>query len=60
MRSLLGITIIFIAICWIVNLIKFTNCDFKSDYRCEAIHGVGLIPYISSVTVWFDVDKKGN
>lgn len=43
---------------YIWNAYKFANCDFKSDYKCEAIHGVGLIPSPAAfVTVWFDDDS---
>lgn len=42
---------------WLINAYKFTNCDFKAPYRCEAIHGVGVVPVLSFVTVWFDSDK---
>lgn len=42
---------------WIVNFVKLTDCDFEAPYRCEAIHGAGLIPAVSFVTVWFDTDE---
>ena len=41
---------------WIGNFIQLTDCDFESPYKCEVIHGVGVIPAISVVTVWFDAD----
>jgi hypothetical protein len=42
---------------WIWNAVKLASCDFESDYKCEGIHGVGLvIPPISVVTVWFADD----
>lgn len=44
----------FIAGCWVINLIKFTECDFDSPYREEIIHGIGVITGPGSViTVWF-------
>lgn len=44
---------------WIWNAAKFVNCDFESDYRCEAIHGIGVfVPPAAYVTVWFDDDSK--
>lgn len=49
--------IVVFTIFWAVNAYKFTDCDFKSPYRCEAIHAVGIIPVFSIVTVWFDTDK---
>ncbi len=43
---------------WVVNAIKFANCDFESDYKCEAIHIIGVIaPPASYITVWFDTDS---
>jgi hypothetical protein len=47
---------VFVIGCWIGNFVKLTNCDFKSDYKCEAIHGAGIIPPVSLVSVWFGTD----
>lgn len=42
---------------WGYNAVKLASCDFESDYRCEVIHGVGLvIPPLSIGTVWFADD----
>ena len=42
---------------WIWNAVKLTSCDFESNYRCELIHGAGLVvPPLSIVTVWFGDD----
>ena len=42
---------------WVWNAAKLASCDFESNYKCEAIHGAGLIvPPLSIVTVWFDDD----
>jgi len=44
---------------WLVNVYKFTNCDFKEDYRCEIVHGAGVvIPPVALVTAWMDTDTK--
>lgn len=41
------------------NAVKFASCDFRSDYKCEVIHGIGVImPPASIVTVWFASDEK--
>ena len=45
-------------ISYIVNWVQFTSCDFKSDYRCEAIHFVELVPPASIITVWYAVDDE--
>ena len=43
---------------WIWNGVKFIGCDFEADYKCEAIHGVGVvIPPAAFITAWFDGDE---
>ena len=42
---------------FVLNIVKLTDCDFAAPYRCEAIHGIGLLPPAAIVTVWFDSDK---
>jgi len=51
------IIVLVVAISWITNFVKLTECDFNAPYKCEAIHAFGLIPAVSPVTVWFGVDK---
>lgn len=42
---------------WVWNGVKLLRCDFESDYKCEVIHGVGVvIPPTSLITVWFGDD----
>jgi prepilin-type N-terminal cleavage/methylation domain-containing protein len=42
---------------WVWNAAKLASCDFESNFKCEAIHGAGLIvPPLSVVTVWFADD----
>ena len=44
---------------WVWNVAKFVDCDFESDYKCEAIHGIGVvIPPASYITVWFADDSS--
>lgn len=44
---------------WVWNAVKFVDCDFKSDYRCEVIHVAGVfMPPAAWITVWFDDDSK--
>lgn len=44
---------------WFVNVYKVTKCDFKEDYRCEIVHGAGVvIPPVALITVWMDTDTK--
>lgn len=38
---------------WVINAVKFLDCDFKPDYKCEVVHGIGVvIPPMSYLTVW--------
>lgn len=42
---------------WLINAYKLTQCDFESDYKCEILHGAGLVlPPFSFITVWFSAD----
>ena len=44
---------------YVWNAYKLSNCDFESNYKCEAIHGIGVvIPPTALVTVWFADDSK--
>ena len=52
--------VLVVALClpWFINASKFLNCDFESNYKCEAIHGVGLLmPPASYITAWFPSDS---
>mgnify|MGYP001055911774 CR=1 FL=1 len=42
------------------NFVKLVDCDFEPDYKCEVIHGLGVIPPLSYITVWFDTDGENN
>ena len=44
---------------WCINAYKFANCDFKADYKCEVVHGIGIFIFPASfVTTWFDSDEQ--
>ena len=46
-----------LAVVWVYNLNKLMDCDFEADYKCEVVHAAGvIIPPVSVVTVWFDID----
>jgi len=52
--------VVLIIICtpYVNNAYDLSQCDFEGDYRCEVIHGVGVvIPPASLVTMWFDNDS---
>lgn len=57
MKSISGgyvVLIIFVAICWITNIVQFFNCDFNPIGKTEILKGVGtFIPPASLITVWF-------
>lgn len=42
---------------WIVNMIKLTRCDFVAPYKCEVVHGIGVVPPVALVTAWFGTDE---
>jgi prepilin-type N-terminal cleavage/methylation domain-containing protein len=54
--EVLFVTIV-LAISWVINIYKFTECDFKENYRCEILHGIGLVPMFAPVVLWFGTDK---
>lgn len=51
------IFVLALAASWVGNFIKLTDCDFKSDYKCEVVHVLGIVPTISLITVWFDFEE---
>ena len=61
-----GIIFLILGICWVVNFAKLLDCDFETPIKCEAIHGVGLLPLLSVgllpllslVTVWYCLLRK--
>ena len=55
-----GYLLLMFIICgpYIINAYKLSNCDFEADYKCEALHTIGvLVPPSAFVTVWFDDDS---
>ena len=57
--GLIGVCVMVFAVgCWVTNLYKLGQCDFEAPYRCEFIHGVGLVGPLAIPTVWFDDDSK--
>ena len=56
-RIYIGIVLFFL-VSWVWNVVRFTSCEFESNYRCEVIHGAGVfVPFLSIFTVWFDIDE---
>lgn len=43
------------AMAWLINVVKFVQCDFKESYKEEVIHGVGIVfAPTAIVTVWYN------
>jgi hypothetical protein len=55
--SLLAFVIGYTPVTWVMNLVKFSECDFEAPYKCEIIHGAGLIPMAAWVTAWMDMEE---
>jgi len=58
---LLSIALVFVLLAapWVVNAVKFIECDFEpsNNYKCEVVHGIGVFIYPASiVTVWLDYE----
>jgi len=46
----------FVPYAW--NGYKLSQCDFESDYKCEIIHGIGVVIAPTAwIAVWFDDDS---
>lgn len=58
--------VLVVAFCvsWGGNLYKLSECDFKhssgTDFQCEVIHAIGVIPPASLITVWVGTDEDND
>lgn len=52
------IVICHVPIVWVWNMAKLFSCDFEPNYKCEIVHGIGILPLVSLVTVFADDDGK--
>jgi hypothetical protein len=52
--------VLFIIVCWVWNFVTLVNLDFEAPYKAEIVHGVGLVPVVSCVTVFLDIPDGGN
>lgn len=45
---------VFSAVAWIGNGYKLIKCDWDNSgsWKGEIVHGIGLVPYLSLITVW--------
>jgi len=59
MKSLafMAILVLFVIGSWIGNFVKLLDCDFQSDYKCEVVHTIGIVPMLAPFTVWVDSDE---
>lgn len=51
------VLVLLIAVGWVKNIIKLSECDFESPYKAEVIHAAGLMPPIGMITGWLNVGK---
>lgn len=56
--AFIAVLVFILVTSWSVNFYKLTNCDFKSPLKCEAIHGIGIIPILAPLTMWFSSDAQ--
>lgn len=42
---------------WVKNIIKLSDCDFEAPYKCEVVHGIGIVPPVGMITGWLDMGK---
>lgn len=57
----LGILLIII-ICvglWIMNIVKFCQCDFKEPYKTEIIRGIGIpVAFVGIIVAPMDLGEE--
>ena len=51
------VVVVVVAVGWVKNVIKLWDCDFNAPYKCEVVHGLGLMPPIGAITGWIDVGR---
>ena len=54
---IVGFILIIMIVGWSKNIVKLSECDFEAPYKCEVIHGIGVIPFIGAGTGWLNVGK---
>lgn len=49
------VLLLFVAVCWIGNLVQLIQCDWSSTgtWKGEIVHTIGFVPIASIVTAWF-------
>ncbi len=57
MFVILLLVVVFIAVGWVKNLIKLTDCDFQSPYKCEVVHTIGIVPVVGMITGWITIEE---
>ncbi len=50
--------VIVVAVGWVKNILKLTQCDFIAPVKCEVIHLIGLFPPVGAVTGWVDIEEN--
>ncbi len=57
MKLVAAVVMVVVAIGWVKNLIKLTECDWDAPYKCEVVHVLGLMPPLGAITGWLDVGR---
>ena len=42
---------------YVKNIIALSNCDFDAPYKCEVVHGLGILPPVGVITGWIDCGR---
>ena len=43
---------------WVKNIVKLAHCDFKSPYKAELVHAVGILPPVGIITGWVNIEDN--
>jgi hypothetical protein len=49
--------VLLVAVGWVKNIVKLTQCDFETPYKAEVIHAVGVLPPVGAITGWLDLGE---
>ena len=56
MKEIYGwIIMLLIIIGWIMCLVKFLNCDFKTPYKAEVIYGIGTFSGLGGIIGYLNI-----
>jgi len=55
-KTIVWLLIALAVIGWLKNIVKFSDCDFVAPYKCEVVHGIGIVPVVGAFTGWMDIE----